>query len=322
MGAVLLTSYFICAPTLAQEEEQLAIFMIVHPEAQKDPDEFLRDHRVMMARGFFKEKENETLWFGMVNYPLYNFLPRDWMPYGEEVEILKTPELQGWNPDHLQKRVVGYNILLAEPKGQKGKSVVIGYTAPRKQNPNATWLVIRGGLYENLDLRYSRVLADALANLSSREAGTRSLGIQTLAFMGEEALPHLPEISKFLLDPDEMVVRSAVLAHFSLGGPDAEAALPTMIQALKLDKAPYLLASKICVYGPKAKAAVPDIIRLLNEARDNDASAHVQDCLKALSLIAPGAPQVVEAVGPYVNYRHSVDTRRYARIAAGLEIEE
>ena len=313
----LLLALSVWSPVFAEEAAPELKFKIVFPKAQKDPEAFIRNHRVIFGRSLYLEKETESSQVGMLMYPVFNDKPE--RLYGLPIEILKGPGLESGDRETLQSPS-GYSVLLVEHEEQKGKYVVLGHLASQKKDAEGTLLSIQYEKipFENPKLRYERVLEEAVADLSSPDSEKRSSAISLLTELGKEALPHVPLIAKGLSDPDEGVVRNAATALRLLRGPDAEAAIPQMIGALKSGNVQYTVIETLGTFGSKSKAAVPAIIRALEET---EATVFVGQCVTALSLIAPGDQQVVKALAPYLE-DPTVETRKNARIASGLEEEK
>ena len=287
------------------------------PEAQKDPAAFIRNHRVILARGFHREKEAEDSWVGMVGNPLFNDRPIELGSlFMLPVEILKSPELDKWeeSKDH------EYDLLLAEHPKKKGKLKVIGSLALRPENPEVSWIPVpRGGsLFDNQKLRYAKLIPDALEGLASTDTERKVGAIQLVGALGKEAAPHLPLVIGALSDKDEEVVMAAALALFQLGAPDAEAAVPKLIEALERKDIRYTVVQTLGRYGKEAKDAVPKIIEIMREV---PGLTWEGICVKALSLIAPGDALVVDAVAPILK-RGPEGLRADARVALGLKAEE
>ena len=130
--------------------------------------------------------------------------------------------------------------------------------------------------------------------MGSRQPQVRRAAARGLADLKPAPGLVLPAIKNALANPDMAVATNAVEALASLG----EAALPALIDALKIERIRPVVARVLGRMGRQAKQAVPALAEIV--VRDDRVPARCE-ALMALGAIGPDAaasvPAVVKALG-------------------------
>ena len=109
--------------------------------------------------------------------------------------------------------------------------------------------------------------------------------------VGRERRDVVPELIELLKDPGERAIRSAIIALENMGA-DAEPAVPTLVEAMRNPNTLCLAEGALIKLGPKAKSAVPELIRML----DDEDRAVCQSAARVLASIGPDARGAIPAL--------------------------
>ena len=194
--------------------------------------------------------------------------------------------------------------------------------------PRKALLLVVGGLIVlagSISLAAENSIKDAIGALNSPDRDVRLKAIDQLAAEGHDAAEAAPDLIVLLKDPDPAVRRHAVGALIAIKpGPKVmvplfiklmndtdpglhsrilnaiteagPVAVPGLIRALDNDKLAYWACIVLRGMGPKAKAAVPALIKKLNDPRPEIR----REAILALGSMGPAAlpavPQIAAAL--------------------------
>jgi HEAT repeat protein len=120
-------------------------------------------------------------------------------------------------------------------------------------------------------------ITDLIKNLRNKDATTRLRAADRLAEIGPDGLDAAPALIEALGDKDEKVAASASIALSQIG----EGAVPFLVTALDGENKTITARAMHVLYriGPKARVAVPTLIRIMKEEKERSSRLLAMDVL-------------------------------------------
>lgn len=289
--------------TSAQEldpKQQVGI-KIIHPDA-KDAESFIRSHHVVIGVwGEFKVNDGDAGVTGHLHYPVYN--DSFDLTFMSTFNVLKPT-----NKEALAALSGRNSLLLIQSGEQAGWWEVAGFAAPLPDKPGRNWLPTARSLdysesFTQKKYRYEHLIDENIALLDDADGQARARALGLLAQIGVDAAAAIKPIRKLLESKHESDRSGAIVALGSIGGQDAAAGIPRIIELLSDDpKLKRVAIPCLASFGKRATKALPLIIKTLKEA-DQDKAPEINYIIEALGRIEHRDPAVIEALTPYLKHR-------------------
>lgn len=191
--------------------------------------------------------------------------------------------------DPVHKMVCAWASVKVSPDDQASKDKAVGLLVDGLSSDNP--LVQKAAMRALADLRPKAPgILPAIKRILEGE--NREVAAEALEILASLGAPAVEQLTEALQKPEMRAMAAAVLGHI---GPDAKAAVPSLLDLLKTEKDPtnrreLLLA--LCSIAPETKEAVPLAIAALD---DEEERVVLAACL-LLSKIGPDAKEALPAL--------------------------